>query len=71
LIDESKKHLEEAKETYLEHMGNAFKISFEMIGDGLKGAVHALVPGLFTTAASDRIRKLYQFIQDRDRKKEE
>ena len=52
-------------------MGNAFKISFEMIGDGLKGAVHALVPGLFTTAASDRIRKLYQFIQDRDRKKEE
>tara|TARA_B100001996_G_C18120556_1_gene385025 strand:- start:204 stop:416 length:213 start_codon:yes stop_codon:yes gene_type:complete len=70
-MDGSKKHLEEVKETYFEHMGNAFKISFGMIEGGLKGAIHALVPGVFTTAASDKIKKLYQFIQNRDREKEE
>jgi len=51
-------------------MRNAFKISFGMIGSGLKGFVHALIPGLFITVASDRIKKLYKFIEDRDNKKE-
>ena len=68
MINKSSEHLKEAKETYFEHMKNAFKISFEMIGGGLKGIVHALVPGLFITAASDRIRKLYKFIEDRSNK---
>ena len=70
MTNESKKHLEESKETYFEHMRNAFKISFGMIGSGLKGFVHALIPGLFITVASDRIKKLYKFIEDRDNKKE-
>ena len=68
MIDSSKKHLEEAKETYFEHMRNAFKISFGMIGSGFKGLVHAFVPALFITAASDRIKKLYKFIEDRSNK---
>ncbi len=70
MIDGSKKHLEEAKETYLEHMKNALKVSFGMIGGGFKGFIHALAPCLFVTAVSDRIKKLYQFIQNRDREKE-
>ena len=69
MIDKSNKHLEEVKETYFEHMRNAFKISLGMIGSGLKGFIHALIPGLFTTAASNRIKKLYKFIEDRDGKK--
>ena len=70
MINKSQNHLKEAKETYLEHMKNAFKISFGMIGGGFKGVIHALVPGLFVTATSNRIKKLYQFIQNRDREKE-
>jgi len=50
-------------------MKNAFKISFGMIGGGLKGAIHALIPGLFITAASDKIKKLHIFIEDRGNKK--
>ena len=68
MIEGSKKHLEEAKETYFEHMWNAFKISFAMIGSGLKAVVHAFIPALFSTAASDRIKKLYKFIEDRGEK---
>ena len=49
-------------------MKNAFKISFGMIGGGLKGLVHALVPGVFTASASDKIKKLHTFIADRDNK---
>ena len=69
MINESKEHLKEAKETYFEHMKNAFKVSFGMIEGGLKGAIHALIPGLFITAASDKIKKLHIFIEDRDNKK--
>ena len=69
MINESNEHLKEAKETYFEHMKNAFKISFGMIVGGFKGVIHALVPSLFTTAASDRIKKLNAYIEDRDNKK--
>ena len=68
MINKSNDHLKEAKETYFEHMKNAFKISFGMIGGGLKGLVHALVPGVFTASASDKIKKLHTFIADRDNK---
>ena len=70
MINESKEHLKEAKETYFEHMKNAFKVSFGMIEGGLKGAIHAFIPGLFTTTASNRIKKLYKFIEDRDGEKD-
>ncbi len=50
-------------------MKNAFKISFGMIWGGFKGVVHALVPGLFTTAASDKIKNLHTYIEERDNKK--
>ena len=51
-------------------MKNAFKVSFGMIEGGLKGAIHAFIPGLFTTTASNRIKKLYKFIEDRDGEKD-
>ena len=70
MINKSNDHLKEAKETYFEHMKNAFKISFGMIGGGFKGLVHALVPGIFTTSASDKIKKLHTCLEDRDNKKD-
>ncbi len=70
MINKSSEHLKEAKETYFEHMKNAFKISFGMISGGLKGVIHALVPGLFTSAASDKIKKLHTYLEDRDNKKD-
>ena len=47
----------------------AFNISLVMIGGGFKGIFHALVPGIFTTAVSDKIKKLHNYIDDRDKKK--
>jgi len=47
----------------------AFKISLGMIGGGFKGIAHALVPAIFTTAVSDKIKKLHNYIEDRDKKK--
>ncbi len=47
-------------------MKNAFKISFGMISGGLKGIAHALVPGIFITSASDKIKKLHTYLEDRD-----
>ena len=70
MISKSNDHLKEVKETYFEHMKNAFKISFEMISGGLKGIVHALVPGIFITSASDKIKKLHTYLEDRDNKKD-
>ena len=66
MINKSNEHLKEAKETYFEHMKNAFKISFGMISGGLKGIAHALVPGIFITSASDKIKKLHTYLEDRD-----
>ena len=71
MIGRSSKHLRETKETYFEHMKIALKISLGMIGGGFKGIVHALVPGIFTTAVSDKIKKLHNYIEDRDKKKDD
>ena len=46
-------HLEEVKQGYFEHAGDALKISFGMIVTSMKMLVHAFSPDTFRTAASD------------------
>jgi hypothetical protein len=53
------RHPRSLGESYGEHARIAIGFAFGMIGGGAKCLVHAIVPGVFETAASDRIRALH------------
>jgi len=65
LINSSKKHLKEANESYFLHMLIALRVALNLIIAGTKAFIHAIVPGLFTKSASNKISELYLFIQKR------
>ena len=62
MIKDSKKHLEQANETYFHHLSAAIKIGFTMIIGGFQALIHALIPGILTKDASEKIKKLYQLV---------
>ena len=62
MIKDSKEHLNEVNETYLQHMRIAFKISFTMLVTGLFCLIHGLIPGLFKKTASNQIAKMYEMV---------
>ena len=45
-------------ETYGQHCRRALRVSWTLAGASMAAVVHALVPGLFTTRASDTIFEL-------------
>jgi hypothetical protein len=53
------RHPRSIGESYGEHARIAAGFAFGMIAGGAKCLVHAIVPGVFETAASDRIRALH------------
>ena len=67
IIKKSQKHLEETKENYFEHMGNALKISFQLLISALMAFIHGLFPSIFMTGASSKIKKLYFFVEKRNK----
>ena len=67
MIKKSKKHLEQANESYFEHMSVALKISFQLLMGALMAFMHALLPSIFTTNASNQIKKLYSYIEQRNK----
>jgi len=67
MIKKSQKHLEQANESYFEHMIIALKISFELLIGSLMAFIHALLPSVFTSSASNKIKKLYSFIESRNK----
>ena len=62
MIKKSKQHLNSVNENYLEHMLVAFKVSYNMLYGSLLALIHGLIPGLFQTSASIKIKELYEFI---------
>lgn len=60
-------HPHDTGETYREHMGVALGISRQLAGAAAAALVHALVPSLHTTTASDRIRALNACLERHDR----
>ena len=44
------------------HMLIAFKVSYNMLYGSLLALIHGLIPGLFQTSASKKIKELYEFI---------
>jgi len=65
MINNSKKHLRDAEENYLQHMGAALKISYQLLIASLQAFFHSLIPSLFTKSASSKIKELHLFIENR------
>ena len=62
MIKKSKQHLISVNENYFEHMLIALKVSSNMFYGSLLALIHGLIPGLFQTSASSKIKELYEFI---------
>ena len=65
MIKISKEHLDSAKESYYQHFKIAIKIGLTMILGGFQAIFHALIPGILKTSASDKIKKLFEYIHKR------
>ena len=65
MIRDSKEHLNDANATYIQHFKTAIKIGLTMILGGFQAVLHALIPGILTKSASDKIKKLNEFVTDR------
>ena len=67
MIKKSQQHLEKVNEHYFEHMTVALRISFQLLIGAVMAFMHGLIPSLFTTSASNIIKKLYFFIENRNK----
>ena len=62
MIKKSKDHLNSVNESYFEHLRIAANVGFKMLSGGLMALIHGIVPGIFQTDASNKIKELYEFI---------
>jgi hypothetical protein len=53
------RHLEEVDESYGEHLAQASRFGFRMIGGGVACLIHGVFPFLFTNTGSRTIRELH------------
>ena len=60
-------HPREVEESYLEHLGAASSYGFRLLGAAGFAFLHALVPGVAKTAASDRIKDMADELNGRAR----
>ena len=65
MIKDSKEHLTAAQESYYKHFKVAIKIGFTMIIGGIQAIFHAFLPGILKTSASDKIKKLFEYVHKR------
>jgi len=62
MIKDSKEHLNEINETYLQHMAVALKIAINMFLTSIICLIHGFIPGLFKKTASSQITKMYEIV---------
>jgi hypothetical protein len=67
LVQASRRHLSGAGETYFQHMRFAGAVGCMLVAAAIACLLHALIPGVCTTTASDTIRRLQLVMSDRDR----
>ena len=65
MIKKSQEHLNSVNESYAEHMSVAFKVGLKMIIAGFMALIHGLIPAIFERNASNRIKELYNFINQK------
>ena len=66
MFNDSKKHLDDAGESYIQHLMFALNISIKLLIAGTQCFLHALVPSIFKKSGSNAIRALYNKINNRD-----
>ena len=62
MTKKSRQHLYSVNESYFKHMKVATNVGLNMILGGLMALIHGLVPGIFQSNASNKIKELYEFI---------
>ena len=65
MIKKSQEHLNSVNESYAEHMSVALKVGSKMITGGFMALIHGLIPAIFERNASNRIKELYNFINQK------
>jgi len=65
MIKKSQEHLNSVNESYAEHMSVAFKVGSKMIASGFMALIHGLISVIFERNASNRIKELYNFINQK------
>ena len=60
-------HPSNAGESYLEHARFAFHIGVQALSASLMAFTHAIFPFMFETGASERIKKLHAFLEEKGR----
>ena len=63
----SKKHCNNANESYFKHMFVALGVSFSLLKASLMAATHSLIPALFEKGASKKIIELYEYLEFKKR----
>ena len=63
----SKKHCDNANESYFKHMFVAIGISFSLLKASLMAATHSLISALFEKGASKKIIELYEYLEFKKR----
>ena len=54
-------HLSEVGETYFEHLYRALKVSFILLLTALVCFIHSILPFLFTTFVSNKIKQMNKY----------
>jgi len=67
IFSKSKKHCDQANETYMQHMLFAIKISSGLFLASLMGFIHSIIPAFFEKGASSKIIKLNNYLEDKKR----
>jgi hypothetical protein len=65
MLGHCRKHLEDAKESYAEHLLFALCFGGRMIAGGLAVVIHAIFPAVFETTGSRILCSLYDELQAR------
>ncbi len=65
MIKKSQEHLNLVNESYAEHKSLAFKVGSKMITGGFMALIHGLIPAIFERNASNRIKELHNFINQK------
>ena len=63
----SKKHCDNANESYFKHMIFALGVSFSLLKASLMAAIHSLIPALFEKGTSKKIIELYEYLEFKKR----
>ena len=66
MFNDSRKHLDDTGESYIQHLIFALNISIKLLIASVQCFLHALVPGIFKKSGSNAIRTLYNKINNRD-----